>query len=115
VCFKNCRNQSKEKIVLDTSIKIGIKFCGNCNPHIDTVELSEMLKNYFKEIQFVNWDAGDYSILLVLNSCTVGCATHPNFSGPKIITKNDSINYESVLPEDLFKELVKKINEYTKT
>lgn len=97
---------------MDSSIKIGIKFCGNCNPHIDTVGLLKKLKDYFKEIQFVNWDAWDYDVLLILNSCPVGCATCPNFSGPTIIIKSDSIDHNLVSPENIAEETIKKIDEF---
>lgn len=92
-------------------VKIGVKFCGNCNPYIDTVQLLEELKNSYKDIKYVNWDE-EYSLLLILNSCPVGCATHPDFSGNKIILNNDSINYEPVLTEDLLNILKKIINEF---
>ncbi len=99
---------------MKTSIRIGIKFCGNCNPYVDTIELLDKLKSHYKKMEFVKWDEEDYLILLILNSCPVGCATHPDFSGPTIIVKSDSINCEPALPEDLFDRMITSINEYIK-
>lgn len=99
---------------METSIRIGVKFCGNCNPYVDTIGLLDKLKNYYKEMEFVKWYEEDYRILLILNSCPVGCATHPNFSGSTIIIKSDSIDCEPVLPEDLFDKMIIAINEHIK-
>jgi hypothetical protein len=96
----------------ENSLKIGVKFCGNCNPHINTVELFEKLKNYYKEAEFVKWDDKGYDLLIVFNSCPVRCACHPDFSGPKIIVDNNSINYEPVLTERLLDEIMKTINKH---
>lgn len=92
--------------------KIGVKFCGNCNPQIKASDLLQKLKNHYKDVDFVKWDELNYDILIILNSCPVGCATHPNFSGTKIIIKNNSINYEPVSQEELFDEVIKTINKH---
>lgn len=92
------------------SINIGVKFCGNCNPHINTVKLLDDVKNYYNDIRFVKWDEEDYDLLIILNSCPVGCATHPKFSGNKIIINNDSINCKPFSNEELFNEIIKIIN-----
>lgn len=99
---------------MSSAIKIGVKFCGNCNPYIDTLQLLEKIKNYYKDIIFVKWDEEGYNLLIILNSCPVGCATHPDFTGYKLIINNDSINYEPVLTTDLFQEIIKNINHYLK-
>lgn len=94
--------------------KIGVKFCGNCNPQVNTLQLLEEIKEYYYDIKFVKWDEEDYDLLIVLNSCSVGCSTHPDFFGTKIIIENNSINYEPVSKENLFCETIKTINEHTK-
>lgn len=88
-----------------------MKFCGNCNPYIDTVSLLEKIKNTCQNVEFIHWDEGGFSILLILNSCHVGCATHPDFSGPKIIVDSNSINYIKTLPENLYNDIIKILNE----
>lgn len=91
--------------------KVGVKFCGNCNPYIDTVSLVQKLKSYLPNINFVQWDEGGFSILLILNSCPVGCATHPEFSGPKLVVSSDSINYMTIPTEKLYDSIVKYLSE----
>lgn len=90
--------------------KIGIKFCGNCNPQINTVQLLQELKNHYNNVEFVKWDELEYDLLIILSSCSVGCATHPNFMGTKIILNSNSINYETVSLEELFDEVINKID-----
>lgn len=91
--------------------KVGVKFCGNCNPHIDMLSLYKKLKIKLPNTEFIQWDEGGFSILLILNSCPIGCATHPEFSGPKLIVTSDSINYMNTLPEDLCDNIIKYLNE----
>ena len=73
-------------------MRVGVKFCGNCNPRINTPELAGALAAAAPEITFIRWDdQAGYAVLLVLNSCQVGCATQPPFAGPCIIVTSDSV------------------------
>ena len=85
-------------------MRIGVKFCGNCNPRLDMPELFKSLAAEVKaeELNFVRWDDSDgYEVLLVLNSCQVGCATLPEFTGTCIIVTNESVQNWPVREEDL--------------
>ncbi|KJS19560.1 MAG: hypothetical protein VR72_18065 [Clostridiaceae bacterium BRH_c20a] len=91
-------------------IKIGVKFCGNCNPDIDTKKLFLNLRNGLKEsIEFVYWEQDAYEILLVLNGCNVACAEHPIFMGTSIIIAGETLDYVSIIEEDLLLEIERKI------
>lgn len=92
-------------------IKVGVKFCGNCNPHLDMTAIFEAVKNNFPDVEFVRWDEGAFSILLILNSCPVGCATRPDFSGSTLIITSDSIDHTSTSPENLYDDILKALNE----
>lgn len=73
-------------------MKIGFKFCGNCNPRINAPELLGALAAAAIEATFVRWDDRDgYDVLLLLNSCQVGCATRPPFAGPSILVTSDGV------------------------
>lgn len=48
-------------------VKIGVKFCGNCNPHYDMPGLVTELAAQVDGLTFGRWDKGEYDILLVLN------------------------------------------------
>lgn len=93
-------------------MKVGVKFCGNCNPYIDTVALLNSIKNNLRDIELVRWDESEFSVLMILNSCPVGCASHPDFTGPKIVVTSDGVNYEPVLPEDLLDRILEVLGSY---
>ena len=77
--------------------QIGVKFCGNCQPRRDMVELYKVIKAHAPDLDFVSWDEPDYAALLVLQSCDAVCATLPPFDGPKVevvISTLDFTGYE---------------------
>ena len=85
-------------------MRIGVKFCGNCNPRLDMPELLTALaaEAAAEGVHFVRWDdPGGYEVLLVLNSCQVGCATLPEFTGPHIVVTSESVRNWPVREEDL--------------
>lgn len=76
---------------------IGVKFCGNCQPRRDMVELYKRLKADTPDLEFVSWSAPDYAALLVLQACDAACATVPPFAGPTvevIVSTLDFVEYE---------------------
>lgn len=90
---------------------IGVKFCGNCNPAVDTPGLLYRLKEKMKGIEFVGWDEPRISILLVLNGCETGCATIPEFSGPVVIVAGSTVQQKTVALEELDEVLAGKLRD----
>lgn len=91
-------------------IKIGVKYCGNCNPYIDTKKLYLLLyKGLKEEVEFVNWDMKNYDILLILSSCPADCAGRPEFYGPIIAIEDINIDYYSTTIEHMGELLKGKI------
>lgn len=83
-------------------MRIGVKFCGNCNPRLDTAKLAGLLAAEAGELHFVRWDdPAGWEVLLVLNSCQVGCATLPDFAGSCIFVTNESVQHWPVREEDM--------------
>jgi hypothetical protein len=77
-------------------MRVGVKFCGNCNPFIDTGAVLQELKAQADGVVFVPWDDDSYSVLLVLSSCGKDCATRPAFAGPVIEVTDTSIDRQPV-------------------
>lgn len=76
--------------------RIGVKFCGNCQPRRDMLELYGRLKEA-DDLEFVNWSEPDYAALLVLQACDAACAALPPFEGPKVEVvgpRLDFVEYE---------------------
>jgi hypothetical protein len=101
------RKKKKKKLIK----KVGVKFCGNCNPHINTAFLLEQLKSAAEDIKFVCWEKGGYDILLLLNSCPVGCVTPPEFKGPLVVVTSDSVNYLPIAFEKIMSEILRALRE----
>jgi hypothetical protein len=77
-------------------MRVGVKFCGNCNPLVDTWAVLQELKAQADDVAFVRWDDDCYSVLLVLSSCGKDCATRPAFAGPVIEVTDTSIDRKPV-------------------
>jgi hypothetical protein len=74
-------------------MKVGVKFCGNCNPQVDMPELFKRSIAQGLEVTFVRWDNDkEYDVLLVLSSCPVDCATRPSFAGPVIVATSEAVD-----------------------
>ena len=80
-------------------MKVGVKFCGNCNPQRDMPELLNLLSIVTEKIRFVRWQEPPFEILLILSGCPVDCATRPEFFGPCIVVTNESVD-RCLVPAD---------------
>ncbi len=94
-------------------MKVSIKFCGHCAPHMDMWELSKQLQAALSDVEFSYYamDPSPADVLLILNACRVGCATRPPFEGRVILVTPDEVDYVSVPPGELLTELIKKITQ----
>ena len=73
-------------------MKVGVKFCGNCNPHVDMPGLLKNLAAAAEGATFVRWDDDGYDILLVLSGCPVDCASRPDFGGRVIVATSEAVD-----------------------
>ena len=86
-------------------MKVGVKFCGNCNPHIDTVSLYKQLAAEMNDIEFVYHGEGDYNLLLVLSGCEVDCAARPDRKNTEVVVAGATVNRLPVSREHLLEEV----------
>ncbi|MDK2823953.1 MAG: hypothetical protein PWQ67_767 [Clostridia bacterium] len=90
--------------------KVGFKFCGNCNPYIETQQLLLNLKKELKdEVDLVFWENQPYNALLILSGCLSDCAERPDFSGPTIVVAGNTLDHFPLEEENLKTTLIKKI------
>jgi hypothetical protein len=82
-------------------MRVGVKFCGNCNPLADLRAVMQELSAQANDVAFVAWDDDEYDVLLILSSCSRDCATRPAFAGPLIEATDASINGWPVATADL--------------
>lgn len=54
--------------------RVGVKYCGGCNPNYDRVKRVEMLKGALKgRIEVVSYEEVPYDLLLIVNGCPKAC------------------------------------------
>ena len=81
-------------------LRVGVKFCGNCNPHLDCPKLLEKLIQKAKDVHFVYWFQTSFDVLLILSGCPVDCASRPDFNGPTVVVSGKMVDRVPV-PENL--------------
>ena len=79
---------------------VGVKFCGNCNPQIDSQKLLQEIEGRLEKIKFVGWEK-EKDALLMINGCPVGCATRPDFEGATVFIAGKTVNGKAVEFEEL--------------
>lgn len=90
------------------SLVVGVKFCGNCNPQIDSLEILGRLKEMLADCRFVSApDPKD--VLLVLSGCPVDCAERPEFDGPTIRVAGETLELLFCSRDRLAGEIVRAI------
>lgn len=73
------------KIYKDLRIKIGLKYCGGCNPEYDRVALAKYIEERLQgTIEFVGPEGEDIGIVLAVEGCSTACADLTAFQGMEI-------------------------------
>lgn len=97
-------------------IRIGVKFCGNCNPLITCKKLLQEIKTVISkvglDIEYDSWKSPDIDLLLVISGCPVDCATRPDQNIIELVVAGETIEGFSCDKGSLPKEVVKKLLEY---
>ena len=92
-------------------LKVGVKFCGHCNPIVDGPSLLTTTEMENAPVVFVSWAESGKDVLLIVSGCVTACRTLPDFNGPTIEVAGNSLN-GIVFPADkLPGEIVKKLKE----
>ena len=65
-------------------LKIGIKYCGGCNPNYDRVALVKLIKERFgNRVALVEANDG-ISLVLAIEGCSTACADLTAFEGQEV-------------------------------
>lgn len=64
-------------------MKIGIKYCGGCNPHYDRTDVAKKLQRDFPQINVGSAASspGAHDLIIVANGCHSACANHVGLNG----------------------------------
>lgn len=93
-------------------MKVGVKFCGNCNPCVDMPALLQELALRAEKVTFVRWDNAGYDVLLVLSGCRCDCSTRPAFAGPIVVATNEAVDRWPVASDKLLAAILAAIKQY---
>lgn len=79
---------------LEIRKKIGIKYCGGCNPTYERVEMVERVQSRLKDrFLFLRYDQQNLDVLVLINGCPRSCATknldHKEVPYRSIVAQND--------------------------
>ncbi|MBE0596492.1 MAG: hypothetical protein IH614_04415 [Desulfuromonadales bacterium] len=62
-------------------IRVGVKFCGHCNPLLDGGEMVTAAALLDDRIDFVSWLDPELQQLLIVSGCPIDCVERPPFTG----------------------------------
>jgi len=66
-------------------LKIGIKYCGGCNPYYDRVALVKRIESRLQgKVEFVSAANDDVDLVLAVEGCNTACADLSSFDENKI-------------------------------
>lgn len=86
-------------------MQVGVKFCGNCNPHISTGDIYKKIKQRCGQravnVEFVSWDTPGIKKLLVLCGCPSNCATRPTGMYEEVVVAGQAVNQEFCSEESI--------------
>ncbi len=95
-------------------LRIGVKYCGHCNPEVEGQELVAKILALEPEIIVVNWEE-DKNLLLVISGCAIDCVSRPTFQGPVINVAGRFVEQFMHSLQDLPNAVLLKIREMTET
>ncbi len=68
-------------------LRVGIKYCGGCNPEYDRVAIVDHIKQSLKDkIEIVRPESEAVDLILSVNGCSTACADVKPFENLKIHT-----------------------------
>ena len=72
-------------------LRIGIKYCGGCNPHYDRVALvSALEKELSSKAVLVHWEERDLDLIIAVQGCPTACADLDMFEASKVLLITDA-------------------------
>lgn len=96
-------------------LRIGVKFCGNCNPRISGRSLLDQVKASMPEALWLPADSPEKDVLLIISGCTVDCATRPDWKGPTVMAAGETVDNISYPNNDLPLIIQKKLRALEQT
>jgi len=90
-------------------MRIGYRFCGNCNPRYETWVLLRELQQEDPENKYVYWEDGKYDRLLILSGCERDCSHRPSPTVPTVVVAGETVDLRHVAREDLCRVVLERL------
>jgi len=85
-----------------SKLKIGIKFCGGCNPNFDRITASLEIKSSLNgKVVFTDYRESDINLIVAFMGCKSACADLSGIDQSKVRVICNKEDAESVLNEIL--------------
>jgi len=69
----------------DMAMKVGLKYCGGCNPEYDRVALVKHIQESLQgKVEFVKPESEDVRLILAVEGCSTACADLSAFQGREV-------------------------------
>ena len=91
---------------------VGVKFCGNCNPQIDSAAVLSKLKTLLPGYRFVS-HSSDKDVLLIIAGCQVNCTTDTEFTGPRLLIAGATLELHYYPEDRLAEEVAQRLKLFT--
>ena len=86
-------------------LKVGVKYCGGCNPGYDRVALADYIKNSLHgRVEFVSLDCEVVDLVLAVEGCKTCCADLSSFQGKTIHVISRKEDVDKFLQIELLKK-----------
>ncbi len=87
-------------------LRVGVKYCGGCNPEYDRVAFVEQIKERLEgKVSFVPPESEGADIILAVNGCRTACADLSRFRGVETWTVTGNEEGEEFVREIVEREV----------
>jgi hypothetical protein len=70
---------------MDETVKVGLKYCGGCNPEYDRVSLVKHIQESLQgKVEFVKPESEGVGLILAVEGCSTACADLSAFQGMEV-------------------------------
>ena len=103
----------------DSRVRIALKYCGSCNPHIDISGTGDSLKEAFRKddsLSLVSPEDSNIGVIVILCGCARACgATEEirNRAPRSIVVAGQAIDMTPVAEKDIRAEIIRKLRQQT--
>ncbi len=78
-------------------LRIGVKYCGGCNPNYDRGELVAKIENQLSQIVLWVDPEEDPDLIIAVQGCPTACADLGSFDESKVIQLKDEEDLQSLI------------------